>query len=218
MVVSMNKSQAISEINSIFGKYGSSPNIPAGTGKIYELYCLGLLLKELDTRGFTLSYHGPYSATFKAGPGLIKTGDPHFDLEYNGVTQAQIYLNIEFQTLGSVHAAVNDRSCRHELDIVIVEDGVTGRPAHNEILMGVECKSTANFGKSIIKETLGVRREMTLLRDFFDSELTQLNSGWGVQVNCDPLSEYWLCFVDPKGTNYSASAEYFGVELKHWDP
>jgi len=214
----VNRQQAENEINTIFGQYGSRPNIPIGTGKIYELYCLGMLLEELENSGFTISYNGPYIATFKAGPGLIKSSDPHFDLQYLGITRAQIFLNIEFMTLGSQNAPFHDRSCYHELDIVIVEDGVTGRPIFDKILMGLECKSSANFGKSIIKETLGVRREMTLLTNFNDSELTKINSGWGNQVNCDPNSEYWLCFADQNGSNYSVSAEYFSIKLKHWDP
>lgn len=214
----MNSAQAITEINQIFSQYGSNPNIPTGKGKIYELYCLGLLMEELSNDGFTITYNGPNPAVFKAGPGLIYTSDPHFDLSYNSSVFAQIYLNIEFKTLGSAHTLTNDRSCQHEIDVIIVEDGVTGRPEHDQVLMGLECKSTANFGKGILKETLGVRREMTLLAPGMDSHLTQICSSRGVYINCNPASEYRLCFVDPSGGHYSASAVHFGIDLVHWEP
>lgn len=214
----MNIVQAKLEINRIFSSYGVNPNLPTGKGKIYELYCLGLLMEELSSDGFSMTYHGPNPATFKAGPGLIHKADPHFDLSYSGVVYGQIYLNIEFRTLGATQTPHSDRSCWHELDVVIVEDGVTGRPDHDDVLMGLECKSSAKFNKGILKETLGVRREMTLLARPQDSSLTQICSSRGRRLNCDPPSEYRLCYIDLAGSNYSASSDHFGIELTHWEP
>ena len=214
----MNKAQAIQAINKIFSQYSSNPNIPSGKGKIYELYCLGLLMEELNNDGFTLIYNGPNPAVFKAGPGKIHVTDPHFNMEYNGQVCGQIFLNIEFQTLGSQKTKSTDRSCRHELDIIIVENGVVGRPTHKQLLMGVECKSTANFKKGILKETLGVRREMTLLGRIRNSRLTSICNSRKISINCNPSSEYRLCFVDPAGAHYSASAKHFSIVLEHWEP
>ena len=110
-----------------------------------------------------------------------------------------------------------DLSGRHELDIVAVEPGVTGYPRFDEIALGVECKSHANFKKSIVKEVLGIRRELCLLSQPQQSILTQLSPKNPTRiVPADPASEYWLAFCDPQGLQYSSSPAAFGINFYNW--
>jgi len=67
-------------------------------------------------------------------------------------------------------------------------------PKHNEIALGIECKAHANFDKSIVKEVLGVRRELSLLTNKVPSILTQCGGSPLEEVRADPSSEYWLTY------------------------
>lgn len=73
-----------------------------------------------------------------------------------------LFVDIEFSTLGSGKAGSSDLSGTHELDIVVVT-ALTATPAHSDIALAVECKFVATFEKKIIKEALGVRRELSYL-------------------------------------------------------
>ena len=231
------RANAIAEIQLIFGAYRKTrPDDPAvlatlTDGKLYELFVLSDLLTKLSYRGFTLTFVGSTPSAgaaagahstlkFKASPGKIKTSDSHFEVRARGSRQVhyRIFVDIEFDTLGySLHRA-SDYSRRHELDIVVTSAS-SGYPAHNEIALGVECKAVANFGKSLIKEALGVRRELSFLREHATiSTLSRVGGHPSVSVAANPPSEFRLAFIDPKGTNYVQSPAVFGIELEHVQP
>ena len=94
----------------------------------------------------------------------------------------------------------------------------SGYPSHQDIALGVECKAVANFSKGLLKEALGVRRELGILTSDTASILSSAGGIPFVKVPMDPPSEYWLAFTDSKGTNYSQSPSTFGVELRHIEP
>ena len=81
--------------------------------------------------------------------------------------------------------------------------------------LAVECKSAANFRKSLVKEALGIRRELSLLKRNVNSRLTRLGGRRPVSVPADPASEFWLAYVDAVGKSYSQSPGVFGIDFKH---
>ena len=215
----MDKSQAIDAITSVFRRYRRlTPTdqwllSALDQGKLYELYVLSELLIDLRRRGFLLRFCGQ-TLKFKQAPGKIKVADPHFLLTAPDRTRLWLFVDIEFLTLGTIMSNTTDLSDRHELDIVLVDE-TPDYPSPCNILLAVECKSAANFRKSIVKEALGIRRELSLLEPKVQSKLTRLGGRRPVSVPADPASEFWLAYVDGVGTCYSRSPGFFGIEFKH---
>jgi len=214
----LNGRKARSEIRRILTLFGvAKAGLPATTklasGKLYELYVLSRLLEELDADGYALQFSHPV-VTFKTGGGPIKPGDFHVDLIKGGTVAGKLYTDVEVMTLGSHLGHVKDLSQYHEIDIVIVDPRTSGFPAHDELLLGIECKATARFQKSHVREALGRRRELSFHSQFhYPSKVFS-----SVALQADPPSEYWLAFIDPAGSNYAQSPEVFAVSLKHWQP
>lgn len=213
----MNRQVAEAKIKKVFRTFGAQPSVKsAAKGKVYELFCLAKTLEFLDNHGVQISYKGPRSAVFKAAPGIIKSADPHFELSHNG-QDLELFVNIEFQSMSTTIGNVTDRSKQHELDIIIVDSGVRGRPAHDQITLGIECKAVANFGKSILKEVLGIRRELSLLQPDYSKLHDFL--GQTVTIQAAPASCYWVRYVDKKnGDQYAAGAAQYGIDFDAWVP
>ncbi|WP_137114056.1 hypothetical protein [Mesorhizobium sp. GR13] len=222
----MNRAQAEAEIKNIFSGYrAAQPGDAAllqclSDGKLYELFVLSHVVEDLANRGFTLRFIGT-SLKFKGSPGMIKPSDPHFEVgapSMSGNPALWLYVDIEFDTLGHHLGSVTDNSRRHEIDIVVITSG-SSYPSHHEIALGVECKAVANFGKDLLKEALGVRRELGVLQMTASDSLLTLHGGTpAVTVSMNPPSEYWLAHTDPRGGNYAQSPAQFGVTLKHLEP
>jgi hypothetical protein len=219
----MNRASAISEIKKVFAQYKSiGPQddklVQALTdGKLYELYVLSRVVEELRARGFGLQFRGT-TLKFKASPGKIKVSDPHFELAAPDGRTLWLFVDIEFETFGSKQpTGGNDQSRRHEVDIVVVTVN-GGYPSYDQIAFGVECKAVAKFTKSIVKEVLGVRRELSLLTDVQQSTLTQCGGSPPVGVRANPPSEYWLAYTDIAGDQYKSSPSAFSIEFLHWQP
>lgn len=221
----MDRSAAIAEIQRLFGLYrsarpGDQATLQALTdGKLYELYVLSEVVDTLAQRGFSLAF--PFtSLNFKSSPGKIKLSDPHFEVRVSAGASSpdyRIFVDIEFDTLGHATVGASDNSRRHEIDIVVTT-ATSGFPTHSEIALAVECKAVAKFKKGLLKEALGVRREMSLMAPAQQSALSQHGGVAQVNVPASPPSEFWLAFIDPKGTNYAASPTAFGIELRHLEP
>lgn len=225
------RARAIKEIRRVFAGYrakqpGDRKLLAAlKDGKLYELFVLSKVVTSLTSRGFNLTFvpskAAPTTLKFKAAPGMIKMADAHFELRapHSSSTAFRLFLNIEFDTLGHHHtASVWDSSRRHELDI-IVTTSTSGYPAHDEIALGVECKAVAKFTKDLLKEALGVRREMALFTGHQQpSTLTQAGVHPQKAVAADPPSEFIVAYIDPKGSNYRLSPKVFGIEFEHMQP
>ncbi|PPD18226.1 MAG: hypothetical protein CTY30_06270 [Methylocystis sp.] len=220
----MDRVTAIVAIQALFVKYRATQPSDAAllqalaNGKLYELFVLADLVEELGNRGFTLSFVGK-DLKFKASPGMIKTSDPHFEVRVSGSCTVvyRIFVDIEFNTLGQNIVGDADDSGRHEIDIVVTSAS-SRYPNHDEIALCVECKCVANFTKNIVKEVLGVRRELCFLSPKRDSILTMVGGTPPVQIPANPPSEFRLAHIDKKGTNYVHSPRAFGIELKHLEP
>jgi hypothetical protein len=222
----MNRKQALGRVQSVFRRYGKVQPVERSwlrtlqSGKLYELYCLSQVVQALTRDyGYSLRLIGTM-IKFKRSPGLINIGDAHFEIaDQRGRVLFCLYTDVEFTTLGAGISSANDNSAYHELDLAVVNVHVAGRPSYNEIALGVECKSSPVFAKNFVREALGLRRELGLLRPPVQSTLSQAApSGHHVDVPASPPSEYWLAFVAPKGLEYQASPRAFGIQFNHWQP
>lgn len=218
----MNKSQAVADIKAVFGAYTAISGRANArlrklkSGKLYELWVLSEVVQDLRARGFSLVFKGR-TLKFKGGPGQIKTSDGHFELIAPYGARLWLFVDIEFQTLGSTRAPVSDYSRLHELDIVVVTR-LSPNPSHDDIALGVECKCVAKFGKHLIKEALGVRRELAYFHDWPQNSVLTDVGGSPVQVRAEPASEFWLAYIDPQGDLYDESPAAFGIRLRNLRP
>ncbi|MCA4908526.1 MAG: hypothetical protein ING96_18250 [Roseomonas sp.] len=229
------RSDASAEIRRIFAVYRKAQSSDAMVlkaltdGKLYELFVLSHVIEDLKNRGFTIAFKGAQQAAgvgarsstlkFKASPGKISNADSHFEIScpQSSTVDFRIFVDIEFETLGHQQNGATDNSQRHELDIVVTT-AANGYPKFYEIALAVECKAVANFQKRILREALGVRRELSFLRDLRPSTLSRSICASSVYVQAYPASEFLLIFIDPKGISYSQSPAAFGIELRHLPP
>src|ERR1700731_4662346 len=123
--MSIDQKTAIAKIQQIFKSYLTlQPKHRTylkslNDGKLYELFALSHVVQELTRRGYRLKF--PFKTLqFKSSPGKLNPADPHFEVYSKGNAQPSfwLYVDIEFQGMGSKHVPVNDRSLRHEIDIV----------------------------------------------------------------------------------------------------
>ena len=185
-------------------------------GKLYEIYVLSQLVMDLSRRGFRLAFSHS-SLIFKGAPGKINANDPHFLVRPPQGPTCRLFVDIEFETLGVQlpnQAHTSDLSSHHELDLAVV-DTSQSYPVPAEVLLAVECKAVAILKKSLIREALGLRRELSLLRPPTSSSLTRRGGSPPIKVPADPPSEMWFAFADPAGNNYQCSPSQFGIEFRH---
>lgn len=221
----MNKARATREIESVLASLRTLSRqdrrhlLSRNQGKLYELYVLARLLRHLRRRGFRLRHVGN-DIRFKQAPGKLYVSDPHFVLESRGGEKLWLFVDIEFQTLGHrMRARQSDLSALHELDLVVLRAAIDGsNPTYDQVALAVECKSNAVFVKSIVREALGLRRELSFLADPVLSDLSRLSGGKCVCVPARPASEFWLAFTDPRGKRYVRSPAAFGIDLRHMQP
>ena len=221
----MNKAQARHKIGSILGalhtltRHDKSYLRSLPQGKLYELYVLADLLRHLRARGFNLRHVGA-NIQFKQAPGRLYMNDPHFVVQSPLGHQALLFVDVEFETLGTSGAAQSDLSGLHELDLALVQGATDGsNPTYDQVLLVVECKSSAVLRKSSVREALGLRRELSYLVPPRASRLSVLNGcSTPVPVPADPASEFWLAFTDPRGMKYRQSPAAFGIDLRHVQP
>lgn len=226
----MNRANAEAAIRSVFGAYGiASSTIPAGAssharGKVYELYVLTQVIRHLRSLGYRISFSHPSGAVkFKSSPGLLKASDPHFSVSLPGHKPTfDVYVDIEFQTLGSSRMrgrALSDLSEHHEIDIGVFRHGLNNaRPAHTDVALAVECKAVVSLSKAVIRGILGLRRELSLLSPPRTSVLAAIAGHSVPDVPAEPPSEVWLVTTDPNVSRYSNSPATFGIYCIHDDP
>lgn len=187
-------------------------NIDAVGGKLYELYCVGKLLKLFQTKGWTATFTGGI-LSLKQGGGFARFSDPHFRIFDQGQLVGNLFTDIQVRSLGTTIGPVSDRSAHHEIDVVLLAPNhavAPNRPEPDQLLIGLECKSSPHFKKHYVREVLGRRRELS----FLDTSPT---NPFGV-LRSIPASAYWLVYPDVTGDKYKQSPALFDVELKHWQP
>lgn len=150
----------------------------------------------------------------KSSPGPINRSYPYFQLRRNSSLLAELWTDVEFTSLSYDQFQASrplQRGDYHELDIVVTEPAVTGRPSHSKIWLGVECKNTG-YTKNLLKEILGIRRELSLLQAPRPTRFMQ----WPrTTVPADPPSCLMVFATDASVNQYSSPGDVFGIDFKY---
>jgi hypothetical protein len=136
-------------------------------GKYYEVHVLSIVLAALSRdEGLRIELSNGSLVPLKMSPGPVNRVYPHFDLFRGVVAFGELWTDVEFMTLSYVlrQPAPLDSSAYHELDLLITRPLTTGRPVPEDVWLGVECKNTT-YGKDLLRQILGIRRELSLLVD-----------------------------------------------------
>lgn len=137
------------------------------SGKLYEAHVLSLVIEALSLdEGYQVVLKNSSFLPLKSSPGPINTNYAYFELRKSGLLCAEIWTDVEFISLsysqrGNTYSP--GRGDYHELDVIVASPGLTGRPAHSDIWLGVECKNTG-YTKGLLKEILGIRRELSFFQ------------------------------------------------------
>lgn len=225
----MTRSEAVRRLREILGRYSSARpadvgnSVPAslGAGKPYELYCLATLLEHMvvhEGLQYQFVHSGGLQFRLKGGPRSPDYAHIHA-FDRNGDYFGTLWTDVTFAGL-SAHEHVCAYSLSpgfgrvHELDICLVRTRQDfSHICHHEILVGVECKDR-DFTNALLKEALGVRREMTLLRHG-QAQATGLAQPDRAYVPADPPS--WLYVFSSTTTieRYNAPGSFYGIHFSH---
>lgn len=182
-------------------------------GKLYEAWVLARVTEKLRTEeGYAVTLVGSDRVRLRSAPGPISRQYAYLLLQHPDGRQCEVWTDIEF--VGMSHrlrrsSAKAERFECHELDIVIVPPGIVGRPRHDQVHLGVECKNTA-FEKVMMRAALGIRRELSLLRD---ENPTRFIDWPRASVPADPPSVLMVYSTDPSVTRYEPLGRPYGVDL-----
>lgn len=218
----MTRTEANARLNAILGKYviAQDPRefelIPKAitAGKLYEAYSLALVSKQLvAAEGLQLMLMNGNYLPLKTSPGGINRRYPHIRLIRNSHVVAEMWTDIEFLSLSySIRpTAKPTKGEYHELDIAIVDPGLSGRPRVDQIWLAAECKNTG-YTKGLLKEILGVRRELSLLSE---DNPTRFQNWPRTSIPCNPASCLLVYASDAAVADYSRPGETFGIDFHY---
>ncbi len=183
-------------------------------GKIYEAYIVAIIAEKLSLEeGFSLTLVNSNNLQLKSSPGPINRRYPCIQLRKDSLILAEMWTDVEYLTLShnNSYRSSPNRGDYHELDIVVVEPGLTGRPSHEQVWLGVECKNV-QYEKGLLKEILGVRRELSLLR--IDSP-TRFTTWPRSMVPAEPPSCLLVYSSSPQILDYADPGVVFGIDFYH---
>lgn len=184
-------------------------------GKLYEAFIVTVVSEKLATEeGLELTLVNGNLLQLKSSPGPINRQYPHIVVSRSGSPVAEVWTDIEYLTLSYDNSGrtLPNKGDYHELDIVVVDHGLRGRPAHKDVWLGVECKNVL-YGKSLLKEILGIRRELSLLRD--DTGQTKFMNWPRSTVPAEPASCLLVYSSTPEVLQYSDPGDFFGIDFFH---
>lgn len=182
-------------------------------GKIYEAFILAEVCKNLrEVEGCELMLRGGSKLVLKSSPGPINRKYPWIDVIRAGQVIAEIFTDVEFLSMSHSLRGSQGKVTRgdyHEIDIALVAPGAKGRPSYNQIFVAVECKN-ATYIKSMLKEILGVRRELSVLQDPTPTRFKQ----WPAkEVPAYPSSCVLVYSSSPDVKDFAAPGETFGIQF-----
>lgn len=190
--------------------------IPAAmtAGKLYEAHVLSRVIEALATQeGYSIRLINSAFLPLKSAPGPINRSYAYFELWRSGSLRAEIWTDVEFISLSCAargNAGSPSPGDYHELDIVVAEEGLSGRPLYDAIWLGVECKNTAAYTKNLLKEILGIRRELSFLQP---PQATCFANWPRPTVPAKPPSCLMVYSADQNVANYSGPGEVFGIDF-----
>jgi hypothetical protein len=186
------------------------------TGKTYEAWVLCDVLERLHRiEGYDVLLVESTKVRLKSSPSEINRDFAHFVLTAPRKPPLEVWTDVEFVALSASVRGVPPQyaaSCDfHELDIVVVPAGTTGRPTCQDIQIGVECKS-GSYEKGMLRALLGVRRELSLLTDLRG---TIFDSWPRESVPASPASCLMAYGADRRIKEFEAPGQIFGIDFVH---
>lgn len=194
------------------------------TGKLYEAYVLSKVLLYLKMKEhYFIVLMGGSKIKLRSSPGGITRTYSWFNIyktesDYRSNPEshiAEIWTDIEFSSLSyelKKKPALITKGEFHELDIMMVKPGLSGRPNHANVMLGIECKNT-DYKKSFLREILGIRRELSLLTNV--PVQTFFNNWPTLQVKANPPSVIQVFCTDSRVTSYKEPGERFSIDFYH---
>ncbi len=183
-------------------------------GKLYEAYVLAIVSRELvNSEGYQLRLVNSDFLLLQSRPWAIDRTRPRVELRTSGRCAAEMWTDIEFISLSHSlrGGGLPERGEYHELDIAVVEPGLQGRPPHDAIWLAVECKNTG-YHKGLLKEILGIRREMSLWQDPLRTKFRKWPRD---KVPAKPASCLVVYSTDRAVLDYARPGEVFGIDFRH---
>lgn len=159
------------------------------------------------------------SVKFRAKGGPIqRTKWPYIKINDGGTVVGELWVDIECIAISAGHGAKSASGhlygqC-HELDIVLVFPGTDGRPLPDELFLGVEAKHR-EFTKALLKEILGVRREMTMRTAMAQHGPSSWFIWWASSLPAFPPSGLVAFCSSPTINKYAAPANFWGIQMEH---
>ena len=182
------------------------------SGKTYEAWVLCRVLEHLHAdEGYGVTLVESDLVRLKSAPGPINRRYAHFRLE-GGRVPLEVWTDVEFLALSALVRPPQPRpeQCDyHELDIVVVPAGISDRPRADQVLIGVECKNL-DYTKDMLRSLLGVRRELSLLRD---PQATIFTSWPRAEVPAHPPSCLLAFSSDPRMMAFARPGDVFGIDF-----
>lgn len=193
--------------------------------RAYELACLVELLRQFKSKAHTRSFHlvGGSAVTFRQKGGPVRRSRyPYIEIRNGGSVEAEIWTNIEFTALSATHdprgarvPAYPPRGDAHELDLVVLKTGTAdGYPTPDAIHLGVEAKCRP-YGKALLKELLGVRRESAFVADPPPGVLAHAWAWWPETIRAYPHSALVAYCNDQTILSYTQPARFYGIRMEH---
>jgi hypothetical protein len=191
--------------------------VTVAAGKTYEAWVLCDVLEHLRAaEGFDVQLVNGNKVVLKTGGGPINDSYAHFVLRKPTRDPLEVWTDVEFLGLSAasrgVSATIAQPCDYHELDIIVVDEGVRGRPWHRDIRVAVECKDSA-YDKHMLRAILGVRRELSLLTA--PSQPTGFDRWPAREVPADPASCLLVYSSDPAITGFQPPGNTFGISFLH---
>lgn len=189
--------------------------------KAYELATLIEVMAQLKAfrPGLTFTLEQGSSLVFRAKGGPIdRTQWPYIRVDDGPGPVAELWVDIECLAISAGPAAKNATGylygkC-HELDIVLVRPGTDSRPLPDEIFIGVEAKHR-EFSKALLKQLLGVRREMTMRKGDTHYLAPSWFVWWAPHLPADPPSALIAYCSSDSILKYQAPADFWGIRMEH---
>lgn len=184
--------------------------------KAYELASLIGMMHALKKKHHRITFRlsKGTSVVFRGKGGPIDRNKwPFINVIRNNRIVGEIWVDIEFMSISagnSTRIKGHLYAKCHELDVLLVKPNVSGRPYPCEIYLAIEAKHRL-YSKQLLKELLGVRREMAMRSMPIINEF----AWWGSAVPANPPSAL-ISFCSYKNIEkYSASEDYWGIKMKH---
>lgn len=190
--------------------------------KAYELTALIATMKRIRHAKASTSFqlkHGP-TLYFRSGGGPIdRSKFSYIEVVESGIVVAELWVDIEFLAISAPPGTKSTHKGHllglgHELDVVLVRPGTTGYPEPHEILIGVEAKNTP-FTKALLKELLGVRREMAMLSRPQRLIADEWFVWWATDLPSHPPSGLVAFCSNANISKYDGPMRFWGIEMAH---